>query len=79
MKAIQVKYIPASKFQPARLKAFTEGNNSITVPFEHGISNDEIRIKIVAKLLIEKMKWNVKISGFGQLPNGGWCVTMDSI
>lgn len=76
MKAIQVKFLPATNFKGARMKAWAEGGNSIILPFQYEISNDELRAELMATELLTKMKWNVKITGRGALPNGDWAITL---
>ena len=76
MKAIQIRFLPATDFRGARMKAWTEGGNSITLPFQYELSYDQLRALYMAQELINKMKWNVRISGSGQLPNGDWVVTI---
>lgn len=76
MKAIQIKFLSPTNFKVARMKAFTEGGNSVTVPYQYELSNDELRAIYVAEALINKMNWNVEISGIGQLPNGDYVATL---
>ena len=74
MKAIQVRSIGATNFRGARMKAWTEGGNSVEMPFQYEVSSDELRVYMVALELIDKMKWEVKIIGIGSLPKGDWAV-----
>jgi len=76
MKAIQIKYLPPTDFKGARMKAWAEGGNSIVVPFQYEISDNESRAMDVAQELIARMGWDVKISGFGCLPNGDYVATL---
>lgn len=77
MKAIQIRFLPATNFKGARMKAWTEGNNSITLPFQYELSSDELRVIFMAKELINKMKWDsIEISGIGQISNGDYVVTL---
>jgi hypothetical protein len=76
MKAIQVRYLPATNFKGSRVKAFTEGKNSIVIPFLYEISSDELRAIHAAEELISRLNWSVSIAGAGQLPNGDWAVTI---
>lgn len=76
MKAIQIRFLPATSFMGARMKAFI-ASNSITLPFQYEISDDESRAHQMALELIEKLNWvNVDISGIGQLPNGDYVATL---
>ena len=76
MKAIQVKFLPATNFKDARMKAWTDCGNSVTVPFKYELSSDEIREFAVAEELIFRMKWKVFISGTGTLPKGNFVFTL---
>ena len=77
MKAIQVKFLPATNFKGARMKAWVSSANQVTVPFQYEISDDETRAQDVAQELIYRLNWvNVEISGIGQLPNGNYAVTL---
>jgi hypothetical protein len=76
MKAIQVRFLPATNFKPARMKAFCENNVSITVPYQYELSSDNLRILECANEFINRLKWEVKITGTGQLKNGDWVVTI---
>ena len=75
MKAIQIKFLPATNFKGARMKAVDEGGNRIIIPFQYELSSDEMRCRLVAEELIFKLKWKVSINGFGQLPNGDLSTT----
>ncbi len=77
MKAIQIRYLPATNFKGARMKAWTEGDNKVIVPFQYEISNDELRAQDVAQELICRMEWNVKIKGIGTLPNGDYVAVIE--
>jgi len=78
MKAIQIKFLPATNFMGARMKAWAEGGNSVTVPYQYELSDDTLRAQEVAQELIGRMGWNVEIGGMGQLPNGDWVATLKS-
>ena len=75
MKAIEIKYLPPTNTKCSRMKAFTEGGNSITVPFDYELDIEELE-DYVARLLIKKMAWDVVITGRGQLPNGNCVITL---
>jgi hypothetical protein len=78
MRAIQIRFLPATNFQGARMKAFIEGN-SITLPFQYEISDEESRAHQMALELITKLNWtNIEINGIGQLPNGDYAATLKS-
>ena len=76
MKAIQIKFLPATNHKPARIKAFTEGGNSIIINYNHGLASYTSQVYIAARELVEKMGWDLPINGIGQLPNGDWVATL---
>lgn len=77
MKAIQIRFLPATNFKGARMKAWIDAGNNITLPFQYEISSYELRAELTAQELMLKMKWdNVLISGIGQLPNGDYVATL---
>lgn len=76
MKAIQVRYLPPTDFKGTRMKAFVEGGESVTVPFQYEISSDEARAHDVAIELINRLGWNVKITGSGMIANGDYVFTI---
>ncbi len=66
MKAIETKYLPATNFKGTRIKAYTEGGNSITVGRYHerlGQLEGEALEKEVAVMLCEKMGWSTELLG----------------
>ncbi len=78
MKAIQIRYLPATNFKGARMKAWTEGGNSIVIPYSYEISSDELRAKLMAEELKTQLNWcKLKIIGVGSLPNGDWCAVLE--
>ena len=78
MKAIQVRYLGATDHLGGRMKAWTEGGNSLTLPFQYELSSDYLRVELVAQALMDELGWNMhcEISGIGVLPGGDWCVTL---
>lgn len=78
MKAIQVKFLAATNFKGARVKAWTEGGNQIILPYQYEVSRFADQAQDVAQALIYKMGWEVKISGIGQLPNGDLAITLQN-
>jgi hypothetical protein len=82
MKAIQIRYIPATNTKDYRLKAFAEGGQSVTIArssIDHELSEEEQRI-FVAKFLMRKLGWDAysMITGHGILPCGDYVVTTGS-
>ena len=64
-KSIAVKYLPATNYRGARMKASDGDGNSITVSYDCGASHDE-RPQAAARALCEKMQWTgVLIQGGG--------------
>ena len=72
MKAILTKIIPCTNTKPTRIKAYTEGGNSITLSWgectEQGLNNGLSHL-YAAKKLAEKMKWSTNLLG-GGTPTG---------
>jgi len=65
MKAIITKYLPATNTKPARIKASTEGGNSITISYPSDDMSQEAAYRKAAEALCAKMNWT------GQLYGGG--------
>ncbi len=70
MKAIQVKYLPATYFKPSRIKAWIEGGESVTKSFSHALTEYN-NICECAYSLALKLDWEGKWVG-GGLPNGDY-------
>lgn len=71
MKAILTKVLPATNTKPARLKACTEGGNSIVISWhecEDGRTQGEAHL-YAARKLCDKMKWEGRLIG-GGTPSG---------
>jgi hypothetical protein len=64
MKAIFVKYIPASNVKGSRLKAFDGDGNQVTVGYPHELSRSKMH-RFAAESLVKKMGWS------GHLVEGG--------
>jgi hypothetical protein len=62
MKAIITKYIPATNTKPSRVKAWTEGGNSVTIGYN---SDNDNPFRVAAEKLCAKMQWP------GRLIEGG--------
>jgi hypothetical protein len=75
MKAIQVKYLGCTNHKPSRWKAFAEGGLQVTFPYDHALQLED-NARCAALKLIDKMNWNVKITGAGNLPNGNYVFTI---
>ena len=59
MKAITVKYLGPTNHKGSRLKAYDLDGNSITIPFDYGLSDYDLYAS-AATAFINKMKWEVK-------------------
>lgn len=68
MKAITTKYLPVTNFKGGRIKAFDCDNNSVTIPFNYGL-NQEDRHKEAAIELCKKMGWDTELIG-GSIKDG---------
>lgn len=76
MKAIQVKFLGATDFKGARVKAFTEGGNSLIESYRYESNSYVDQALEVAQNLMTKLGWDNKITGVGMLPNGDYAVTI---
>jgi hypothetical protein len=76
MKAIQVKYLPATETKPSRIKAFIKGH-SVTRSFDY--EHNDGGMKNVAHELVEKLEWNVLSMIQGELPSGDTVFVIDSL
>ena len=68
MKAIIVKYLGATDTKGTRLKASDGDNNQLTLSRDYSLDFDK-DARRVAEAFINKMGWNVVISGQGGLKN----------
>jgi hypothetical protein len=75
MKAIQVKYLPATNTKGIRIRAFVK-ENSITESRKYGVELNE-QSRNLAQELMDKLEWNCKITGAGVIPNGDYVFTID--
>lgn len=76
MKAILTKCLPATDTKPTRIKAYTEGGNSITVSWSEceGYGNERTQAEAhgyAARKLAEKMHWRGTLLGGGTVE--GYC------
>ena len=78
MKTILVKYLPATNRLGARLKATDTDRNSLIVSKHYELDGtDEARR--VALMFIDKMGWNVEITGDGFLQQYGHVFTIKTV
>lgn len=72
MKAILTKVIPCTDTRPTRIKAYTEGGNSLTLSWSEcdADGRDQGHAHLyAAKKLAEKMNWSTNLLG-GGTPDG---------
>jgi hypothetical protein len=76
MKAIQTKYLPCTNTKGSRIKAWTEGGNSITIGYPHELPQGEEAHKKAAEALKAKLGWvGCSLVG-GGLSHGRYCFVM---
>ena len=75
MKAIQVRYLGCTNHKPSRWKAFAADGLQVTRSYDHALQPED-NARCAALKLIDKMNWNVKITGSGSLPNGDYVFTI---
>jgi len=80
MKAIQVKYLPATNTKGTRLKATANGVKPITVPItvprDYALNVDEQAEQLATDYCVVHV-WSYKKLHGGQLPNGNYCYVME--
>jgi len=64
MKAIIAKYLGATNSKGSRIKAFDCDGNSVTIPYPHELSGEDVYKRAAIKLC-EKMKWDTELLGGG--------------
>jgi hypothetical protein len=64
MKAITTKYIGPTNYRGSRIKASDEDHNSITIPYPHELSGEEVYRKAAVALCV-KMKWSTNLVAGG--------------
>lgn len=67
MKAIYIKYLPATNTKPMRLKAHDNDGNSITLSRPSDIDDNREQGAFVAQKLCEKMGWSKDLIGNGDV------------
>lgn len=80
MKAIQIRYLPATNFKGTRLKVWAEGVKAMIFSRDYSYEH-ETQARLAAQEFIDKMGWNkgwntTGIMGFGCLPNGDYVATL---
>ena len=66
MKAILIKFLPATNSRPSRLKASASGVKSLTIPFDY-VTDPELRL---AQEFCKANDWDGELLVKGILPNG---------
>tara|TARA_R110000822_G_scaffold305513_2_gene431296 strand:- start:4725 stop:4961 length:237 start_codon:yes stop_codon:yes gene_type:complete len=74
MKAILIKYLPATNARDARIKATTE-SGSITESRDYNIEPLD-QAQAIAEQYCQSTWDDMEVTGFGTLPNGDWCATV---
>ena len=64
MKAIEVKYLPATNVRGSRIKAYDLDGNQVTISYPHELSGDDV-YRAAAEELCKKMNWKGSIEGGG--------------
>ena len=62
MKAITTKYLGATNTRGSRIKAFDMDGNSITIPYPHDLSGEDVH-RAAAQALCAKMNWSGMLIG----------------
>ncbi len=76
MKAIQIKYLPATNSTGVRLKVFAEGCKPLIVGRNYELEvNDQARLLAIG-YIDKTFNGNCKLYGFGCLPNGDYVATL---
>ena len=76
MKAIQIKYLPATNTKGVRLKVFTDAGSQTESRNYEGEPSEQARS--MARQYA-KTYFNCDITGFGTLPNGDWVATIQQV
>jgi hypothetical protein len=76
MVAIQTKYLGATNFKGARVKAWREHGPSLTLSWDHALNVEENH-KVAAQAFAEKMGWEGRWVG-GGLEHGWAFVNVDA-
>lgn len=75
MKAIQIRYLPATNFLGTRLKVWAEGVKPMIFSRDYSYEYDT-QARVVAQEFMAKNGWGENYYGFGQLPNGDYVATL---
>jgi hypothetical protein len=71
MKAIYTKYLGPTNTKGARIKAFTQGGFSVSIPCPRELDNEARHFEAVKALVTKhKLDWNIRDMRFGDAPSG---------
>ena len=76
MKAIQIKYIPATDTRGVRLKVWAEGNKPQYFSRHYELDVHEQAREVAIDYIKETFDGHCKLYGFGMLPNGDYVATL---
>lgn len=80
MIAIQTKYVPATNTRGSRIKAFTCNGHSVSIPYPHELSNEQVYFAAVKELVKKhKLPWNISKMSYGGVKGGYVFCFYDSI
>ncbi len=74
MKAIQTRYYGPTNTRGSRIKAWAEGVKSVSIPYPHELSGEDVH-RAAADKLAAKYGWDNALIG-GGLPNGDYAFCM---
>ena len=69
MQAIVTKYLGPTDHRGSRIKARTEGGDSLTVDYRHDLPTGEPVHRVAAEALRDKLGWAGDLAG-GSIPGG---------
>jgi hypothetical protein len=71
MKAIITKYLPATNTRGSRIKAMAEGVKSLSIPYPHELSGEEV-FKAAAVALCKRQGWPESLAAGGLPDQSGY-------
>lgn len=77
MKAIQTKYMGPTNVRGARIKATDNDGNSVTIPYPHELSGEDVH-RAAADKLVRKMKWGTGDDLCGGVLKDGYAFVFSS-
>jgi hypothetical protein len=71
MIAIQTKYLPPTNTKGSRIKAWTVGGHSATIPYPHHLSGEKCHFAAVKAMCVKhNLPWNLEGMRFGGVKDG---------